>query len=100
MVMEFEFDSDKDDINWRKHRIRLSAAAFVFSDPYRLERLDDGDYGEERWQTLGRVDDILFVVYTERCAKIRLISARLATKSEKRSYYGDYLFDDSGWTKA
>lgn len=100
MTMEFEFDSEKDEANWKKHHIRLAVAALVFTDPMRLERLDDGEYGEDRWQTLGRVHDILFVVYTERGSRRRLISARLATKPERRSYHGHYLIDNSGWTKA
>ena len=42
---------------------------------------------EDRYIALGRVGDILFVVFTERKEAIRLISARLATISERRLYY-------------
>jgi uncharacterized DUF497 family protein len=55
---------------------------------------------EERWQTLGKVDKVLFVVYTERGEKMRLISARIANKVEKRSYYGHDNDNRKGWTKA
>ena len=40
-------------------------------------------YNEDRYNTIGMVNDILFVVYTERKENIRLISARLATKTEE-----------------
>ena len=42
--------------------------------------------GEERYQVIGKVNKILFVVYTERKERIRLISARKATKMERRRY--------------
>ena len=42
---------------------------------------------EDRFIAIGRVGDIIFVVFTERRDKIRLISARLATDAERRLYY-------------
>ena len=42
---------------------------------------------EDRFVALGIVGDVLFVVFTERKDKIRLISARLATAKEKEIYY-------------
>ena len=42
---------------------------------------------EDRYNTIGMVHDVLFVVYTERKENIRLISARLATKTERSIYY-------------
>ena len=44
---------------------------------------------EDRWQVIGKVDDILFVVYTDRETKTRIISARKANKAERRMYYGN-----------
>ena len=80
---EFEFDSVKDALNRKKHGIDFFTAALVFSDPMRIERLDDSvDTDEERWQTLGKVGKVIFVVYTERGARTRIISARIATKAE------------------
>jgi uncharacterized DUF497 family protein len=78
-------------------------AQYVFSDPLRIERLDRSEgntLGEERWQTLGMVGKVLFVVYTERGENKRIISARLANKAERRSYYGYYHINGTGWTKA
>lgn len=100
--IQIEFDQHKDESNWKKHKIHFSTAALVFADPMRVERLDDSkeNPGEERWQTLGKVGSVLFVVYTERGEKIRLISARSATKEEKRSYYGHDNNSRKDWTKA
>ncbi|MCI8648252.1 MAG: BrnT family toxin [Firmicutes bacterium] len=44
---------------------------------------------EERYITIGLADEVLFVVYTERYPRIRLISARLATGRERKIYYGE-----------
>ena len=69
----------------------------------RIERLDDSEgnaTGEERWQTLGMVDKVLFVVYTERGKRTRIISARAANKAEKRSYHGHDENNSKGWAKA
>jgi uncharacterized DUF497 family protein len=100
---EFEFSLEKDAKNWREHQVHLATAALVFVDPRRVERGDDSEgntSGEERWQTLGKADKVLFVVYTERGEITRLISARPASKAEKRSYYGHDESNRKGWTKA
>ena len=44
---------------------------------------------EERYITIGLAGEILFVVYTERRPRIRLISARFATEKERKVYYGN-----------
>jgi uncharacterized DUF497 family protein len=100
---EFEIDPNKAELNWKLHKVHLPTAKFVFSDTDRLERLDDSESnisGEERWQTLGKVGKVLFVVYTDRGEITRLISARPANKAEKRSYYGHDKINFKGWRKA
>ena len=100
---EIEFDPEKAKINWQEHKIRFETAALVFSDPLRIERQDDSEgntTGEERWQTLGMVDKVLFVVYTERGEKTRIISARTADKAERRSYNGHDDNNRKDWAKA
>jgi len=86
---EFEWDSAKAASNLRDHRITFPYATRVFLDPFRQQQLDTREeYGEERWMVLGRVDEwILLVVYTVRGSKIRLISARRATRNETRNYW-------------
>jgi uncharacterized DUF497 family protein len=98
-----EWDSKKSRINLEKHGVSFETAQYVFSDPERLWRLDrseDNTSGEERWQTIGQVGEMLLVVYTEEETTKRLIMARLATKAERRSYNGYYRIDNKGWSKA
>lgn len=45
---------------------------------------------EDRWNVIGRVEDVLFVVYTERNERTRIISARKATQEEINEYYNNY----------
>jgi len=100
---EIEFDPEKAKANWQEHRIRFETASLVFADPMRIERRDDSKNNtseEERWQTLGMANKVLFVVYTERGDITRIISARPADKAEKRSYYGNDKDNRKGWTKA
>ena len=102
--IEVEWDDEKNEINKREHEgMNFELAQFVFADPNRLERIDRSESnisGEERWQTLGKVGKVLFVVYTERGERKRIISARLADKAERRSYHGNYQIDGKGWSKA
>ena len=86
----FEWDSEKAKRNKIKHGIGFRLATRVFEDEDRIERYDEEHSQEEaRWQVIGMVENILFVVYTERGDKTRLISAREATDQEKEWYYGD-----------
>jgi uncharacterized DUF497 family protein len=89
--------------NLEKHHISFETARLIFGDPERIERIDRSENNitdEERWQTIGRVGKLLFVVYTERGGETRLISARKAEKLERSSYYGHYHIDGKGWSKA
>lgn len=90
-MLRFEWDEVKAEINKRKHGISFETAAQVFLDDDRLEIYDEAhSTEEERFITIGRAGEVLFVVYTERTPRIRLISARLATPSERRLYYGEF----------
>lgn len=87
----FEWDEDKNILNFKKHKIRFETAAKVFTDPYRLEAYDyTHSVEEDRYSAIGKVGNIIFVVFTQRTENIRIISARIATKAEKARYYGDY----------
>lgn len=88
--MVFEWDEEKNKINLRKHGIDFSDATQVFFDENRIERRDKYHSGEEeRWQVIGMVNEILFVVYTDREDRTRIISARKAKPKERRIYYGN-----------
>jgi hypothetical protein len=83
----FEWDRNKDRLNQRKHGIAFADTFAVFEDPNALT-LEDFEQGEERYVTMG-VDcfgRLLVVVYTWRGDKIRIISARKATKWEVGHY--------------
>lgn len=86
----FEWDSEKAKKNKIKHGISFKLATRVFEDEGRIERRDkEHSQDEERRQVIGKVENILFVVYTERGDKTRLISAREASPKEKEWYNGD-----------
>lgn len=116
--MTFEYDDNKNKINIKKHGISFKSAARIFFDYDRIEYYDEEhSYDEDRYNTIGdtsagksegvlignvdqfigRGNEILFVVYTERVRieknglktdVTRLISARLATDFERGLYYG------------
>lgn len=89
MDLEFEWDEEKAQLNLKKHGISFEAAARVFGDVNRIEIYDEAhSIQEERYITIGMAGDVLFVVYTERTSRIRLISARLATTREREMYHG------------
>ena len=86
--MEIEWDNNKAASNLIKHKIDFEDAKNIFLDPNRLEREDKRDYNETRIQVIGMVNQVvLFVVYTKRNGRYRIISARRANKNERRQYY-------------
>ena len=91
--MLFDWDPEKRERNLRERGIDFIDAALVWDDPMRQERIDGREnYGEVRYQTIGRVSfGILFVVYTERLSingeeVFHIISVRKANKKERREY--------------
>ena len=101
-IIGIEWDEAKNILNKQEHDLSFETAQYVFSDPERLERIDRSENNisrEDRWQTLGKVGNVLFVVYTERGENKRIITARPADKTERRSYNGYYQIDGKGWTK-
>ena len=89
MAAVFEWDSFKAAENEAKHGVRFEEAATVFPDSLSLSVRDPlHSAGEERFVTIGRSSRqrLLVVVHTERDARIRIISARLATGHEREAY--------------
>ena len=85
--VSFEWDERKDQINFAKHGIHFSTAAKVFLDPNMLVREDEEHPEELRYDILGKVGKVLFVVCAFREENvIRIISARIATPMEKERY--------------
>lgn len=85
----FEWDDTKAHANLEKHGVSFEDAATVFLDPYALTVLDNQHSDDEtRFIELGYSADgrLLVVICTERDARVRIISARLATGTERRQY--------------
>ena len=86
--LSVEWDDHKNLLNIKKHGISFETAALVFADEHYVELYDeDHSEDEDRYIAIGMVEDLLFVVHTVRDETIRLISARIATKQERRFYY-------------
>ncbi|MBA3533002.1 MAG: BrnT family toxin [Ardenticatenales bacterium] len=89
MSLLFEWDENKAQTNLNKHGISFDEAQTVFTDNFSIMITDPNHSDdEERLIIIGRANTgtLLVVVYTERDAKIRLISARKATREERRKY--------------
>lgn len=90
MELIFEWNREKEKINFKKHRISFDEAKTVFFDP--LAKIFDDEnhsFGEKREIIIGhsKRNRLLIMVYIERYQNlIRIISARLATKNEKKAY--------------
>jgi hypothetical protein len=70
--------------------VSFDLATTVFKDPFAVERRDEReDYGEQRFVIIGMAEGhvLLFVAYTEREDRIRIISARRATQREQDDYF-------------
>ena len=93
-MFDFEWDPAKAASNVRKHNVSFELARTVFRDPLMLS-IPDEDHSEfeQRWMTMGCAQDgrLLAVCHTDprtdgHKISVRLISARLATRSERRQY--------------
>ena len=86
--MEIECDPAKAASNLRKHGISFREASAALLDEVALAIEDPDARGENRWVLVGMSDfaRLLTVVYSLRDDRIRLISARRATKREAKTY--------------
>lgn len=87
--MIYEWSAAKAAANRRKHAVTFEDAASVFLDPLAITYPDPSHSAEERREiTIGhtRKQEVVFVSHCERGDRIRIISARRATASERKSY--------------
>ncbi len=86
--LKFEWDENKNAVNIRKHKIDFEDIPELFQQPMLIDYDDRQNYGEERWIGIGLLHNMaVAVVFTERGENtIRIISARKATKEERRRY--------------
>lgn len=93
----FEWDNLKSNLNLTKHKVRFETATSIFKDPRALSIFDDEhSVDEERWITIGLANSsqLILAVHTfeeldSNNVKIRIISARKATKNEIIKYEGE-----------
>lgn len=89
MGLLFEWDGAKARQNLKKHRVSFEEASTIFGDPLSATIDDPLHSGEEnRFVTVGQSvrHRLLVVVHTDRGDRIRIISARVATRNERKSY--------------
>jgi uncharacterized DUF497 family protein len=85
----YEWDAGKAAANLKKHRVSFEDATSVFIDPLAVTFPDpDHSMEENREITIGHTmrEELVFVSHCERGKRIRIISARLATRLERRQY--------------
>ena len=90
--MTFEWDDGKNALNFAKHGITFEEASLIFEGRTLFWVDQRFDYGERRTISIGVIREIVAVsvVHTERMEKVRIISARLANRHE-RKLYDEYL---------
>jgi uncharacterized DUF497 family protein len=88
--MRIEYDPAKAAANLRKHGVSFADAEGVLFDPMALTVEDIASVGERRFVSvgLGSAGEVLVVVYTYHDGEPRLISARRATRKERKAYEG------------
>lgn len=87
--MQFEWDPKKARSNFRKHKVSFEEAATAITDPMAATGADpDHSVGEFRYITFGisKRGRLVVVSHTEERGSIRIISARLARKRERKIY--------------
>jgi uncharacterized DUF497 family protein len=90
--MRFEWDPEKARRNLAKHGVSFEDAATAFGDPLSITRFDpDHSDDEDRFLLLGatHIGQLVVVAHTDRGDRVRIISARMATRRERRTYASD-----------
>lgn len=94
--IQFEWDFEKEESNIAKHKLTFSEACHAFTDIFQLNLFDeDHSEDEDRWIVIGEIPvmKIIVVVHTIKHtqnsddSRIRIISARKATKKEREVYF-------------
>ena len=92
--MDVKWDSAKARSNLNKHGVGFADVETVFYDPFAISFEDSGSTDENRYVVVGTdaLSRVIVAVYTYRNTVIRLISARIATKSERAAYEAGVRF--------
>jgi uncharacterized DUF497 family protein len=88
--VNFEWSEAKNQSNIKKHGIDFADALYVFANPLHKKVFDAAhSLTEERWKIIGNVGKILLVIVTYKLqGTVRIVSARAATRTERKEYYG------------
>ena len=92
MAICFEWHVAKAQSNVRKHGVSFETAVRVFADPLHVSEHDRIEGGEQRWRTIGTVDGVQLLLVAHLWTEddgdeiVRIISARLATRAERKHY--------------
>jgi uncharacterized DUF497 family protein len=93
MTLRFTWHEAKAASNWSKHHVNFETAARVFADPFAFSEQDPIEGGELRWQTIGAIEGVLVVLVAHTIGDlndgtevVHIISARRATRPERRRY--------------
>lgn len=84
----FEWDGSKARSNLKKHKVSFEEATTIFGDP-RAITIESHAHSEKRYVTIGRSASlriVIVVVHTDRNDRMRIISARPASRTERRQY--------------
>jgi uncharacterized protein len=91
-MIRFEWHEAKNRGNKKKHGVDFETVQLVFDDPHFISFVERVSNGEERWHTIGSIENIIVIVvvhtYREEASDeiIRIISARRATRHERKLY--------------
>jgi uncharacterized DUF497 family protein len=91
--MEFEWDASKSQANYRKHGLDFRDAEKVFQGLVITREDSRKNYGEKRWITMGKLEEItVVIVYVQRGERLRIISMRRANVRERKVYEEKNIF--------
>lgn len=88
-MIRIEWSKRKNQLNVLKHRVDFSEARTIFDDPLQVTINDpDHSFSENRYITIGMSTEnrLLIIAHTFENDKIRIITARKPTRSERRNY--------------
>jgi uncharacterized DUF497 family protein len=91
MSLLFEWDASKARSNLKKHEISFEEATTIFGDPRAITIESSVLSGDKRLVAIGRSATgrfVIVVVHTDRNDRIRIVSARPASRAERKQYEG------------
>ncbi len=85
--MKFVWHEEKRKRNLSKHGLDFAQAHKIFDGMTFTFEDNRFDYGEQRFISIGLLNDVVVIVHTETSKEIRIISMRRANKNEKELYF-------------